>query len=655
MFRAQSVNYNLKNYILFTQETATKASWFRCGCVLLMMLLALVPSAATAGFLEMPDTTEVPQFERESLLLDMDIPPVRERDPDPQAGPRLNVKEFRIQGIIEYPELGITREKIIEQVEAIRFDMMAENKLLESGYTLDELGEVSDLIAEIEKETEGRHVGPLEVQRVVFLIREQRRQRGITLGMIETVANTITHYYRERGFILAKAYIPQQHVRDGIVNLTLLLGELGEVEVQNNKRYSSNTIRNIFKSALAEPVTNDRIEEKLFLANDLPGLSAQGYFEPGTQVGDTKLNVNVTSERWYDANIRLDNHGSARSGEYRLYSDFLLHNPLGVGDQLHIGVLGSFAPENSLYGSLRYNTIVLNPRIKFSVGASNNDFVLGSGNSESGNSSSLDIKGKSVVVDASLKYQIKRSRVKNYAVGLAGSQIDSEIDLGEINSDFLDDSVRNIELFLEFDLLDEKNRILHQGNIGFTASEFIKGANEEQDESPFIVDFDYSMLSFVKVPFSNLESRVVLRASGQYAGTPLASVNQYSLAGPTRARGYAVNEYYADDAAYFGGDWIFKGPSFNSLTFGGERFENLMQPFLFLDYSYGKAYPFEEGGEGTEAQLLNAGVGIKFNYLTKLRGNLVFAVPINGKNTSLEAGEEPGDGMNLYFDLQYGF
>src|SRR5690554_149555 len=655
MFRAQSVNYNLKNYILFTQETATKASWFRCGCVLLMMLLALVPSAATAGFLEMPDTTEVPQFERESLLLDMDIPPVRERDPDPQAGPRLNVKEFRIQGIIEYPELGITREKIIEQVEAIRFDMMAENKLLESGYTLDELGEVSDLIAEIEKETEGRHVGPLEVQRVVFLIREQRRQRGITLGMIETVANTITNYYRERGFILAKAYIPQQHVRDGIVNLTLLLGELGEVEVQNNKRYSSNTIRNIFKSALAEPVTNDRIEEKLFLANDLPGLSAQGYFEPGTQVGDTKLNVNVTSERWYDANIRLDNHGSARSGEYRLYSDFLLHNPLGIGDQLHIGILGSFAPENSLYGSLRYNTIVLNPRIKFSVGASNNDFVLGSGNSESGNSSSLDIKGKSVVVDASLKYQIKRSRVKNYAVGLAGSQIDSEIDLGEINSDFLDDSVRNIELFLEFDLLDEKNRILHQGNIGFTASEFIKGANEEQDESPFIVDFDYSMLSFVKVPFSNLESRVVLRASGQYAGTPLASVNQFSLAGPTRARGYAVNEYYADDAAYIGADWIFKGPNFNNLTFGGERFENLMQPFLFLDYSYGKAYPFEEGGEGTEAQLLNAGVGIKFNYLTKLRGNLVFAVPINGKNTSLEAGEEPGDGMNLYFDLQYGF
>ena len=196
----------------------------------------------------MPNTTETPEFERQSLLLDMDIPTVKERDPNPQAGPHLNVKEFRIQGLREYPEQGITREQIIKQVEALRFDMMGEGKLLSSGYTLDELGKVSDLVAEIEKETQDQHVGPLEVQKLVFLIREQRRQRGITLGMIETVADTITRYYREHGFILAKAYIPKQQVRDGVVTLTVLLGELGEVEVQNNKRYSTNTIKKVFKN-----------------------------------------------------------------------------------------------------------------------------------------------------------------------------------------------------------------------------------------------------------------------------------------------------------------------------------------------------------------------------------------------------------------------
>ena len=183
-----------------------------------------------SGFLEMPDVTEVPEFERESMLLDLDIPSVRERDPDPEAGPRLNVKEFRLQGIVEFPELDITRDEIIKRVEAIRFDLMQEGEQTDSGYTLDELGELSDLIAKIEEDTKNTHVGPLELQKLVFLIREQRRKRGVTLGMIETVADTITRYYRERGFILAKAYIPKQKVRDGVVTLTLLLGELGDVK-----------------------------------------------------------------------------------------------------------------------------------------------------------------------------------------------------------------------------------------------------------------------------------------------------------------------------------------------------------------------------------------------------------------------------------------
>src|SRR5690625_5634838 len=86
----------------------------------------------------MPDLTDLPELERDSLLLDMDIPPVRERDSDPHAGPRLNVTEFRVQGIVEFPKLGIYRSEIIERVEQIRFDFMNEDTLLESGYTLEE-------------------------------------------------------------------------------------------------------------------------------------------------------------------------------------------------------------------------------------------------------------------------------------------------------------------------------------------------------------------------------------------------------------------------------------------------------------------------------------------------------------------------------------
>src|SRR5690625_6920943 len=114
--------------------------------------------------------------------------------------------------------------------------------------------------------------------------------------MIETVADTITQYYRERGFILAKAYIPKQEVRDVVVTLTVLLGNLGEVNVHNNQRYSSGTVKRPFNAILDKPVTSHAVEERLFFVNDLPGLSAQAYFEPGSQVGDTAMGLYVLSE-----------------------------------------------------------------------------------------------------------------------------------------------------------------------------------------------------------------------------------------------------------------------------------------------------------------------------------------------------------------------
>ena len=636
---------------------------------LALCVLCLFQSVAYAGFLEMPETAEVPEFERESLSLDMDIPALRDRDPNPEAGPRLNVKEFKVQGLIEYPEFGITRAKIIEQVEKIRFDMMEEGRQLDSGYTIDELKEVSDLIAEIEKETDGRHVGPVEVQKLVFLIREQRRNRGITLGMIEVVADTITRYYRERGFILAKAYIPKQHVRDGVVTITLMLGQLGEVEVKNNKHYSEKLIKRVFNSSLAKPVTNDAVEENLYLINDLPGLSVGGYFEAGSQVGDTKLNVNVNSEKKYDANVRLDNHGSKESGEYRAYTDFYLNNPLGIGDQLQLGVLASFNPENSLYGSVRYSLPIYTPRLSFSLGVSSNDFVTATADTAS--TDDFEITGKSFVADGMFTYKLNRTRKKNNNILLGFAEIKSEVQYGNLLNAGTEDKVRKIDATYQFDVLNEKKRILHQGSITLTAADFVMGAEEGQTESPAIFLFDYSMLSFVNMPFTENESKWIIRSAGQFSDAALSEVLQFGLAGPTRTRGFVINEFFADDAFFLGSDLVFSGPSLGGYTIAGEKFEDVIQPFVFLDTAYGRNNAFIEGEDDVTTYLVDVGVGIKIVFSDGLRGNLSLAVPVGAENSAMEKlkdeedfdpdelsdGEDltPGDGIKLYFDLQYGF
>lgn len=615
-----------------------------CTFIGLLFVSAALQTQAQ-GFLEMPDTSEVPEYERESMLLDLDVPPVRERDPDPEAGPRLNVKEFKLQGLVEYPELGITRAELIKRVESIRFDLMSEGELTDSGYTLDELGEVSDLIADIERASAEEHVGALEVQKLVFLIREQRRRRGVTLGMIETVADTITRFYRERGFILAKAYIPEQKVRDGVVTLTLLLGELGEVQLINNKRTSQGIINSVFKHDIHKPVTSWKIEESLYLINDIPGLSAQGFFSPGSQVGDTKLSVNVLEEKWYSGNLRLDNHGSEETSENRAYLDVYLHNPLGIGDELYMAVLKSFSPSNSTYGAMRYSSFVGSPRIRAEIGYSTNDFV----SRKSG--STVVFTGESKVADVLFSYIFRRSRVKNMSMDLGYMDVTTVIE----TSDSTNQESKNVKLGFNFDILNEKRRHLYVGSISLnSASTFNDGFGEGGKDSSTYLKFDLSVLSFINFPFTKKETRLVLKSSGQYAGTSVTNLNQLSLTGPNSVRAFGVNGHQVDDGLYIGADWIFTLPKFNNTQFFGENINKVFQPYIFLDTAYGEVYSTVQstGDElSDQAKLASVGFGIRFNH-SHFSGSLFAATALVDEVIEIKNATPK---KRVYLDFQYSF
>lgn len=610
---------------------------------------------SSAGFFEMPEVTEIPQLERKSLLLDLDIPSVRDRESNPQSGPRLNIKKFKLQGLVEYPELGITKADIEKLIEGVRFDLMDEFSVLESGFTANELEQVSDLLGDIEEETIDRHITDLEVQRLVWLIREQRSKRGVTLGQIETVADRITKFYRERGFILAKAYIPKQQVRDGIVTLTLLLGTLGEVEVHDNELYDSAYLASSFENMLTKPVSSSVVEESLYLINDYPGMIVTGYFEPGSQVGDTKLNLNVKSEHVYKTNVRMDNHGSEQTGQYRFYGETFWNNPFGNADQLLIAALITVDPNNSEYGQLRYSTRVLSPRFNLTAGISSNDFVLGPGNSEPINA--LELFGETIQTDITATYRIKRSRTHSYYADFVYQQIESQLRIGSSSNSGdsgLDDIVENFSAIFTYDLLNGESKILHQGDVKFTSGRFDKGAELGQDDKYSIVNLNYSLLTFWQLPYFESQTRIIYRTAIQYASSPLSSINQFSLAGPTRARGYEVNQFSADHAVYMGVDWIFNAPEFLDIAIGGSSWKNIVHPFIFMDASWGKALSLIENTDHSTGQLIDAGFGLQFSYLNNLQGNLQLAFPIdeNFSSSDINVGD---DSVKMVFYFQYSF
>lgn len=634
------------------QESKIKNQWLRYLYVSILLLTFNL--SAFADFLEMPDVKQSPELRNRTLLRDMDIPAVKFRSPDPTEGPRLAVSEFRIQGLVEYPKMGITREALKNLSERIRFDLMGEGKLLESGYTIEELGEVSELLGNIEEETTGRHVEPVDVQRLVWLIREQRGKRGITLGQIETVANTITQFYRERGFVLAKAYIPKQQVRDGVVNLTLLLGMLGEVQVSGNKLYNAKTVASVFDGMLGQPVTSTAIEEQLFLINDYPGIFVDGHFEPGYQVGDTRLNVTVKEESRYNGNVRLDNHGTDDTGLYRLYADFQWNNPLGLADKLQVSGLSAFQPSNTNYWQLQYQFKLFGPRTRLSLDSSENQFVI-----DQSLGLDLQLNGIVNVNSATFTYVHQRNRKRNSSFDLRYETVDSDLQLGDIPdfSNELDDRLKNISLAYRFDNLQEEKKRFHQGQLKFISGSFESGADLGQDDRYKIYSINYSLLSFWKIPFFEADTRLVYRAEMQYAGINLSGILRFSLSGPTRARAYNSGIFTADDAAFLGIDWIFNSPGFFNVNLTKSiNLKEFAKPFLFIDYAYGKQQPLAGGDIYAKAKLLDAGFGFKLSQGKSFSGNLLLAFALEENFTGISASAQPKvDDTRLVFDFQYSF
>ncbi|MCP4324584.1 MAG: ShlB/FhaC/HecB family hemolysin secretion/activation protein [Alteromonadales bacterium] len=617
-----------------------------------VLSLSLLSAMASANFLKMPEIEQLRTIKEKTLLKDMDIPPVRERSPDPNAGPRLAVAEFRIQGLVEFPELGITRESIAQLVEGIRFDLMGEGKLLESGYTINELGELSDLLVDIEEETVDRHVSSLEVQKLVWLIRSQQGKRGVTLGQIEGVAASITQFYRERGFILAKAYIPKQEVRDGIVNLTVLLGILGEVNVHDNDLYDDDEITSVFGNYIDKPVTSESIEENLFIINGFPGVSVDGYFEPGTQVGDTKLNVNVRQEERFSFNTRIDNHGSKDSGLYRLFVGGQVNNLFGFADMLSVSLLQTVMPEDTTFWQLNYETNFFSPRFRFALDISQNQFVV----DQSSATASFELSGIVDVYGIQGTYISQRSRKQNSSYQLRFEKIHSDLQLGDLpeSSNYLDERLSRLGASYRFDVLDDTNKLLHEVKLSYNYGNLDYGFSEGQKEKFHVLMVDYTLLSFFQVPFTDSSSRVVLRTYSQYSGTNLSSLSRFSLTGPTKVRGFTSSYFTADNATYLGVDWVFNSPSFMDFSVAGVEFDNSFKPFLFTDYAYGYQYVLDSQEDDATAHLADVGLGLKVSHNSGFNGTVQLAFPVLSELK--QTGEDPDyDTMLITFDLQYVF
>jgi len=249
--------------------------------------------------------------------------------------------------------------------------------------------------------------------------------RQFSFAELQAFAERITDYYREQGYLLARAYLPLQDVRAGQLEIAVLEGRVSRINWSNESRHADAALDGrLDEVPLDAPLYNPTLERSLLLLSDLPGSEVQATVRPGVSVGTSELDIALKDRKGlFAGNVSVDNEGNPYSGEYRLGTGLTLNSPLRLGDSLNLNVLGGGSDYN--YGRLAWQVPIGQRGLAVGFAASSMNYRLQQ------EFAPLDAHGTARIASAYALYPLQRSRFSNVAAQLAYDykKLDDRIDL----------------------------------------------------------------------------------------------------------------------------------------------------------------------------------------------------------------------------------
>ncbi|TAN46583.1 MAG: ShlB/FhaC/HecB family hemolysin secretion/activation protein [Methylococcaceae bacterium] len=176
--------------------------------------------------------------------------------------------------------------------------------------------------------------------------------REHSLAELQQLAERITRHYRDDGYLLARAYLPAQEIRDGVLEIAVLEGRLGQVELDNHSGLADAVLTAPLSSLERGAVLRQRtLERSLLLLSDTPGVEVQSTLRPGVSVGASDLKVEVAPGRRLTGNVNFDTYGNRYTGQYRSGAAIDFNNPFQLGDQFSVRAVVSDAAMSYVRGA----------------------------------------------------------------------------------------------------------------------------------------------------------------------------------------------------------------------------------------------------------------------------------------------------------------
>jgi hemolysin activation/secretion protein len=384
--------------------------------------------------------------------------------------------------------------------------------------------------------------------------------RELSMQELSDAADAVRDRYRDAGYFLAQALLPTQDVTDGVVNIRIVEGTVGQAraDVAPEARVPASLVNGYLgllpSGAL---VTEQSVERPLLLLSDLPSVKVHSVLKPGSQFGTADLDLKVTQEgRLFGGSVYADNYGNRNTGETRLGADLETRGLLGLGELLTVSLFR--ASNLTTLGRLGATLPVgpLGTKVSLSYTQLSYDVA--------GAFSNLNADGEGKIVSLLAQHPWTRSRNANLFL-LAGVDVkkieDRTAGTGSGSSSAAANiDGRNINL-LRLGVNGDFRDDLGGGALNSYSLSLFQGQNKIQTADTLLVDQRSTQTngSFTKVQFEFLRLQslasflseadsLALAIKGQLASKNLDASEKVSLGGPRGVRAFPVGAASGDDA-----------------------------------------------------------------------------------------------------------
>ncbi|MCA7921144.1 ShlB/FhaC/HecB family hemolysin secretion/activation protein [Burkholderia cenocepacia] len=359
---------------------------------------------------------------------------------------------------------------------------------------------------------------------------------GRELGFVELqqAASRISAYYRSRGYVLARAYLPHQDIEDGIVRIAVVEGRYGQIELHNRSR--------VFDRALRQPldvlhagdiVHGGNLERSLMLLDDMAGVEVKGTLRPGTEPGTTDLVIDAEPGPRANGSLEVDNFGDPLTGRYRATGSLDVNAPLRVGDRFSLRGLTS--DKHQRYYRAAYQLPIGTAATRVGVAYSDMHYRVG------GSLADLGYRGSADVRSAFLAQPLVRSRT---------TRLDAQFTyenkhLHDIYSAFEIDNDKQVDLWTLGVTGNNQDDFAGGGRNGFSATVTIGRLRGNDALGLNTVAHTHGRFARVNVSALRLQAlgarfQLYTQFSAQLSSRNLDASEKFSLGGPYGVRAYAL-------------------------------------------------------------------------------------------------------------------